>query len=111
MPLGRLVTPPEQEKRGFWKTNGQIWWVEMKKMAKGTTSAIFGPGGECRLPVHVGKRGAPKGNRNAERDGLHNREAKARHARYSAVLKDARLAMKEAKVLLQEIRIESRLKT
>ena len=62
------------------------------------------------MPVYVGKRGAPKGNRNAEREGFHNREAKARHAHYSAVLKSARNAMKEAKLLLQEIRLENRLK-
>jgi hypothetical protein len=46
----------------------------------------------CRLPVYVGKRGAPKGNRNAERDGYYNRVAKARRAQYSAVLKSVRSA-------------------
>jgi hypothetical protein len=62
------------------------------------------------LPVYVGKRGAPKGNRNAEREGFHNREAKGRRALYSGVLKSARIAINEAKCFLQEVRIENRLK-
>ena len=82
----------------------------MKKTAKNTTSGIRDAEGRCRLPVYVGKRGAPQGNRNAEREGFHNREAKARHAQHSAVLKSARDMMKEAKLLLLEMRIENRLR-
>jgi len=87
-----------------------MWWVAVKKKAKNTISGITDAEGRCRLPVDVGRRGAPKGNRNAERDGFHNREAKARHAHYSAVVKNARKAMQEASLLLQEIRLESRLR-
>lgn len=82
----------------------------MRKTAKNTRSGIRDADGRCRLPVYVGKRGAPKGNRNAEREGFHNREAKAWHAQCSAVLKSARNAMKEAKLVLLEIRLENRLK-
>lgn len=82
----------------------------MRKAAKNTTSGISDAEGRCRLPVYVAKRGAPKGNRNAEREGFHNREAKAQRAQYSAVLKSARDIMKEAKLLFREIRLENRLK-
>jgi hypothetical protein len=80
----------------------------VNKTGKSTISGIHDSDGRCRLPVYVGKRGAPKGNRNAERDGFHNREAKARRALYSGVLKSARDAIKEAKLFLQEMRIENR---
>ena len=60
------------------------------------------------MPVYVAKRGAPRGNRNAEREGFHNREAKAQRAQYSAVLKSARNMIKEANLFLQEIRLENR---
>ena len=60
------------------------------------------------MPVYVAKRGAPRGNRNAEREGFHNREAKAQRAQYSAVLKSARHMIKEASLFLQEIRLENR---
>lgn len=79
-------------------------------MAKSTISGIRDAEGRCRLPVYVGKRGAPKGNRNAEREGFHNREAKAQQAQYSAVLKNARHMIKEAKLLLLEIRLQNRLR-
>jgi len=87
-----------------------MWWVTVKKTAKSTISGISDADGRCRVPVYVGKRGAPKGNRNAEREGFHNREAKAQRAQYAAVLKSARSMMKEAKLFLQEIRLENRLK-
>ena len=62
------------------------------------------------MPVYVAKRGAPKGNRNAEREGVHNREAKAQRAQYAAILKSARNIIKEAKLFLREIRLENRSK-
>ena len=85
-----------------------MWWGAVKKTAKSTTSGIPDAEGRCRLPVYVGKRGAPKGNRNAEREGFHNREAKAQRAQYAAVLKSARNAVNEAKLFLQEMRLENR---
>ena len=87
-----------------------MWWVAVKMRANNTTSGIRDAEGRCRLPVYVAKRGAPKGNRNAEREGFHNREAKAQRAQYSAVLKNARNMIKEAELLLLEIRLENRLK-
>ncbi len=88
-----------------------MWWGAVKKRAKNTTSGIRDAEGWCRLPVYVAKRGAPKGNRNAEREGFHNREAKAQRAQYSAVLKSARNMMREAKLLILEMRIENRLRS
>jgi hypothetical protein len=87
-----------------------MWWVTVKKTAKSTISGIRDADGRCGVPVYVGKRGAPKGNRNAEREGFHNREAKAQRAQYAAVLKSARNMIKEAKLLLLEIRLENRLR-
>jgi len=85
-----------------------MWWIAVKKRAKNTTSGIRDADGRCRLPVYVAKRGAPKGNRNAEREGFHNREARAQRAQYAAVLKSARNMINEAKLFLQEIRLENR---
>jgi len=87
-----------------------MWWLAVRKAIKSTISGIRDAEGRCRLPVYVGKRGAPKGNRNAEREAFHNREAKAQRAQYSAVLKSARNMIKEAKLFLQEIRLENRLR-
>jgi len=87
-----------------------MWWLAVRKTTKSTISGIRDAEGRCRLPVYVGKRGAPKGNRNAEREGFHNREAKAQRAQYAAVLKSARNMIKEAKLFLQEIRLENRLR-
>jgi|GEM_PF-4371927 len=87
-----------------------MWWLAVRKATKSTISGIRDAEGRCRLPVYVGKRGAPKGNRNAEREAFHNREAKAQRAQYSAVLKSARNMIKEAKLFLQEIRLENRLR-
>ena len=81
----------------------------MKKKTKDTRSGLTDADGQCRLPVYVGRRGAAKGNRNAEREGFHNREAKALHARYSAVLQNARATMKEAERFLRELRVEQEL--
>ncbi len=74
------------------------------KRAKATISGIFGPDGQSLMPVYIGRRGAPKGNRNAERDGQHNREAKARRARLSAFLREARASIAEADQFLREER-------
>jgi hypothetical protein len=74
------------------------------KHSKSTTFGIWGPDGQSLLPVYVGKRGAPKGNRNAERDGRYNREAKASGAKRRVILKGARAAMLDAKLFLAEMR-------
>jgi hypothetical protein len=74
------------------------------KRAKTTISGIRGIDGESLLPVYVAKRGAPRGNRNGQRGGHLNREARAQRARLSAVLKKARSGIVEAREFLREER-------
>ena len=72
--------------------------------SKATTSRLWGPNGESLLPVYVGRRGAPKGNRHAERHGGYNREANAAHASVRALLKESRAMIAEANLFLAERR-------